>query len=130
MRNAGWILSALVALFLIAASVVPKLIGAGAALDSMTALGWPTHGLFALGMLELVLVILYLIPRTGLLGAILLTGLLGGAMASHIRVDSPLWSHTLFSIYLGVFIWSGLLLRDAALRAYVRQQFPGRGSRP
>jgi hypothetical protein len=62
-------------------------------------------------------VVLYLIPRTSVLGAVLTMALLGGAMATHIRVGSPLFSHTLFSIYLGLIMWGGLWLRDPALRA-------------
>jgi len=71
--------------------------------------------------MELVLVILYATPRTGLFGAILMSGLLGGALASHLRAGSPLFSHTSFGAYLGVFLWAALLLRDAALRAYVKK---------
>ena len=61
--------------------------------------------------------ILYLIPRTSVMGAVLLMGLFGGAMATQIRAGSPLFSHQLFSIYLGLFMWGGLWLRDASLRA-------------
>jgi hypothetical protein len=59
---------------------------------------------------------LYIIPRTAVLGAVLLTGYLGGAIASHLRVSNPLFSHTLFPIYIAVFIWLGLYLRDARAR--------------
>lgn len=121
MARVGWIMTSLVVLFLVGASAVPKLIGASAAIDSMVALDWPPQHLLLIGAMELVLVILYAIPRTGLLGAVLMTALLGGALASHLRAGSPLFSHTLFSAYLGVFLWVALLLRDEALRAYVKK---------
>lgn len=71
----------------------------------------------AIGWLELACVALYLWPRTAVLGALLLTALFGGAMAAHIRVQDPWASHILFGVYLGLFMWGGLWLRDAALRA-------------
>lgn len=120
MARAGWIMTGIVFLFLVGASAVPKLIGASPAIDSMVALDWPREYLLLIGTTELVLAILYAIPRTGLLGAVLITALLGGALASHLRAGSPLFSHTLFSVYLGVFLWAALLLRDKALRAYVK----------
>jgi hypothetical protein len=64
------------------------------------------------GTILLICTILYIIPRTAILGAVLLTGYLGGAVASHVRVGNPLFSHTLFPIYVGIFIWLGLYLRD------------------
>ena len=70
-----------------------------------------------IGLVELTCLVLYLIPRTSLLGAVLMMGLLGGAMATQIRAQSPLFSHVLFSIYLGLFMWGGLWLRDQRLRA-------------
>jgi hypothetical protein len=72
-----------------------------------------------IGVIELVCVILYVVPRTALLGAVLTTGLLGGAIASHLRADSPLFAYTLFGIYLGIFMWAALLLRDPGLRRYL-----------
>ena len=80
-------------------------------------LGWSMVLMPALGTLLLVLVALYAAPRTSVLGALLLTGYLGGAVATHVRVGDPLFSHVLFSIYLGLFMWGGLWLRDPALRA-------------
>jgi hypothetical protein len=120
MKLAGWVLSGLVALFLVGASATPKFLGSSGAVDSMTALGWPTGYLVAIGALEFVLAALYLVPRTSLVAAILLSGLLGGAIASHLRVASPLWTHTLFGVYLGLALWVGLVLRDTGLQAYLR----------
>jgi len=121
MKKAGWIMTGLLVAFILAASVAPKLVGATAATDSMTAIGWPADYLVYLGMLELVLVLLFAVPRTGPLGAVLFTALLGGTVASHLRVGSPLASHTLFGIYLGVFMWVALYLRDPLFRAFVRE---------
>jgi hypothetical protein len=120
MTKAGWILTVLVALFLLGASVAPKLVGADAAVDALVAIGWPTRYLLLLGLLELALVVLYLLPRTSLLGAVLMTGYIGGAIASHLRAGSPLPTHTLFGVYLGMAMWLGLWLRDARLRTYFR----------
>lgn len=117
MAKAGWIMTALLLLFLLPASVAPKLMGASAATDALAAIGWPTRYVLMLGLLELGCLILFVIPRTSLLGAILMTGLLGGAMASHLRAGSPLVSHTLFGVYLGLFMWTALWLRHDALRA-------------
>ena len=117
MKKAGWILTALLLLFLLPASVAPKLMGAQAAVDSLTAIQWPTTYLFALGVLELVL--LFVLPRTSLLGAVLFTALLGGKVASQLRAGSPLASHTLFGVYLGVFLWVSLYLRDERFRSFV-----------
>ena len=113
----GRILSGLFVLFMLFASAAPKLLGLPIVDETMTALGWPTHFSLMIGIIEVALVVLYLIPRTSVLGAVLTMALLGGAMATHIRVGSPLFSHTLFSIYLGLIMWGGLWLRDPALRA-------------
>lgn len=117
MVKAGWIMTALLLVFLLPASVAPKLMGASVAVDALVEIDWPTRHLFMLGLIELGCLVLFAIPRTSLLGAILMTGLLGGAMASHLRADSPLFSHTLFSVYLGLFMWAALWLRDRRLRS-------------
>ncbi len=119
MKKAGWIMTGLLLAFLLPASVAPKLMGAQVAVDSLTAIGWPPGYLALLGVLELVLVLLFAWPRTGPLGALLFTALLGGTVASHLRAGSPLASHTLFGIYLGVFMWVALYLRDPAFRGFV-----------
>ena len=72
-----------------------------------------------LGVILLVCTMLYAVPRTTMLGAILLTGYLGGAVATHVRVGSPLFTHVLFGVYLGVLLWGGLYLRDGRLRALI-----------
>lgn len=82
-------------------------------------LGYSESVILPLGIVLLICTILYVIPQTAILGAILLTGYLGGAVATHVRVGSPLFTHTLFPVYLGVFIWLGLYLRDKRLRGIV-----------
>ncbi|WP_343521132.1 DoxX family protein [Sphingomonas sp.] len=113
----GRVLTGLFALFMLGASVTPKLMMMPIAEETMAQLGWPAGYAFSIGILELVLVVLYLVPQTRILGAVLMTGLLGGAMATQIRAGSPLFSHILFSAYLGLFMWGGLWLRDPQLRA-------------
>lgn len=113
----GRVLTGLFALFILGASVFPKLSGMPVAEETMAQLGWPQGYAFAIGLIELGCLILYLIPRTSLLGAVMFMGLLGGAMATQIRAGSPLFSHQLFSLYLGLIMWGGLWLRDASLRA-------------
>jgi hypothetical protein len=113
----GRILTGVFAVFILGASVAPKLLHMPIAEEIMAQLGWPAGFAFMIGLIELGCLILYLIPRTSVLGAVLMMGLFGGAMATHIRAGSPLFSHTLFSIYLGLFMWGGLWLRSPQLRA-------------
>ncbi|MFC3711156.1 DoxX family protein [Sphingoaurantiacus capsulatus] len=113
----GRVLSGLYALFMLGASVTPKLTRMPVAEQTMAQLGWPAGYAFAIGLVELTCVILYLIPRTAIFGAVLTMALLGGAMATQIRADMPLFSHILFSVYLGLFMWGGLWLREPRLRA-------------
>ena len=82
-------------------------------------LGYPESVLLGLGIVLLTCTVLYMIPRTAILGAILLTGYLGGAIATHVRVGSPLFSHTLFPVYVALLIWGGLYLRDDRLRSLI-----------
>ncbi len=113
----GRVLTTLFALFMLGASIFPKLTGMPVAEETLAALGWPAGYALMIGIIELVCVVLYLVPSTSLLGAVLMTGLLGGAMATQIRAASPLFSHVLFSLYLGAFMWGGLWLRLPAVRA-------------
>ena len=105
-------MSAFFALFMLAGSPAPKLIGAQVATDAMTNVGWPTQHLLLIGLIEVACTVLFIAPRTAFIGAVLLTGLFGGAIASHLRVDSPLFSQTLFGFYLGLWMWLSLWLRD------------------
>ena len=112
---AGRILSGIVVLFLIFDGVT-KLITIQPVVDGMQKLGYPVPLAPVIGAILLICVVLYVIPRTAPLGAVLLTGYLGGAMASHVRIGSPLFTHTLFGLYLGLMVWGGLWLRDPTLR--------------
>ncbi|WP_309084979.1 DoxX family protein [Chelativorans sp.] len=128
----GRVLTGLFALFMLGASIAPKLLGMPIAEETMAQLGWPEGYAFLIGVIELTCLVLYLITRTSLLGAILMMGLLGGAMATQIRVENPLFSHILFSVYLGLFMWGGLWLRDQRLRALfpVARESGETGSQP
>lgn len=112
----GRALTGLFALFMLGASISPKLLRLPVAEETMAQLGWPAGYAFMIGLIELACLVLYLVPRTAVLGAVLMMGLLGGAMATQIRAGSPLFSHVLFSLYLGLFMWGGLWLRDGRLR--------------
>ncbi len=113
----GRTLTALFALFMLGASIAPKLLLMPIAEETMAQLGWPAGYAFMIGIIELACLVLYLVPRTSLLGAVLMMGVFGGAIATQIRAGSPLFSHILFSVYLGLFMWGGLWLRDPQLRA-------------
>lgn len=113
----GRVMSGLVIAFLLLASAAPKFFMPQLAAESMHALGWDAKYVLLIGILELVGTVLYAIPRTAALGAVLLTGLLGGAVATHLRIDNPMFSHTLFPLYVGFLMWGGLWLRSARLRA-------------
>ncbi len=123
---AGRILSGLVVAFLIFDGAI-KLLPVQVVLDTIKDLGWPNDIGTArlLGFLTITSTILYALPRTSVLGAILLTGYLGGAVATHVRIGSPLFTHILFGVYLGVMLWGGLWLRDPRLRGIL----PVRASR-
>jgi hypothetical protein len=117
---AGYVLSGLVIAFLVFDAAI-KLVPIAPVTESMLELGYPASAGFArgIGALTLLCVALYAFPRTAVLGAILLTGLLGGAIASHVRIGSPLFTHILFGFYVGVLLWGGLFLRDERLRALI-----------
>jgi hypothetical protein len=117
---AGRILSGLVIAFLLVDGAI-KLVPIAPVTETMTQLGWPADANVArtLGVLTILCTLLYALPQTSILGAILLTGYLGGAMATHLRVGSPLFTHLLFGFYLGMMVWGGLYLRDARLRGLI-----------
>lgn len=125
----GRVLTGLFALFMLGASITPKFFMPEIAAQSMTATGWSPDKTLLLSILELGCLVLYLIPRTAVFGAVLMTGYFGGAIATHLRVDSPLSGFTLFSVYLALFMWGGLWLRDPALRALFPYRRTG-GERP
>ncbi len=116
MTRLGWALTVLVALFLTMDGVM-KLMDVPQVKTATLQLGWPLVLDRTLGVVDLVCMALYAFPRTAVLGAILTTGLCGGAAAAHLRLGDPLFSHVLFGVYIGVMAWGGLWLRDARLRA-------------
>lgn len=115
-RWAGRILTGVAVAFL-TFDLAIKLSGAKEAVDGTVQLGWAAHHLPILGAIQLVCLALYLIPRTAPLGALLWTGYFGGAVATHLRLDQPLFSHTLFPVYVATIVWGGLYLRDTRVRA-------------
>jgi hypothetical protein len=125
MRKLGIALTVLLALFL-AMDVGMKLLALAPELSTSAEMGWPADAgtARALGAVLLVCLVLYLVPRTSVLGAILLTGYLGGSVATHARIGDPLLSHTLFGVYLGVIAWVALWLRNDALRALIPLRAP------
>jgi len=117
-RRTGRALSGVVILFLLLDGGM-KLLPLPIVTETMDKMGWGASDNLArgLGLITIVCTVLYAVPPTSILGAILLTGYLGGAIASHVRIDSPLFTHTLFGLYLGLMVWGGLWLRDAGLRS-------------
>ena len=120
---AGRIMSGVAVLFLLFDSV-GKVLKLAPVVEGTTQLGYPVSVLLGIGTVELLCLVVYMIPRTSILGAILLTGYLGGAVATHVRIGSPLFSHVLFPIYVAVLIWGGLYLRDEWLRALIPLRRP------
>jgi hypothetical protein len=112
----GRTLSAIAILFL-SFDIVLKLMQHPMAVQGTKQLGYPAGMILPLGIIELIALILYLIPRTSLFGVILWTGYLGGAVATHVRIADPLFSHILFPTYVAALLWGGLVLRDARFRA-------------
>ena len=113
----GRALSSLVILFLTMDAAM-KIAALPIVTESAVMIGWTADPGFwrAMGLLLLAITALYAWPRTAVLGAILLTGYLGGAVATHLRMSDPLFSHTLFGVYLGIALWGGLWLRDTRVR--------------
>ena len=96
-----------------------KVLKLAPAVEGTTALGYPATVVRGIGIVELICLVFYVIPRTSVLGAILLTGYLGGVIATHVRAGSPLLTHTLFPIYVALLIWGGLVLSDPRLRTVI-----------
>ncbi len=113
---AGWILTGLASALLLLDAVM-KFVQPVEVVETTILLGYEKHVILPIGVTLLVSTLLYLLPQTAVLGAILLTGYLGGAVATHVRVGNPPFTHTLFPVYFGVLIWLGLYLRDPRLRA-------------
>lgn len=110
----GWVISGLVTAFMLF-DAVGKFVKPAAVVEAFARTGWPIELSATIGAILLFCTILYVVPQTSVLGAILLTGYLGGAVATNLRLENPLFSHTLFPVYFGVLVWVGLWLREPAL---------------
>lgn len=122
-RWISYIMSGLVILFMLLDSIL-KFVKPPDVIEGTLALGFSEADIAIIGALGLVSTLLYIFPRTSILGAILLTGYFGGAVATHLRLNNPLFSHTLFTVYFGIFVWGGLWLRNTKLRALFPVQQP------
>ncbi|HZU22789.1 MAG TPA: DoxX family protein [Terriglobales bacterium] len=114
--TAGWVISGFMAAFMLF-DVVGKFVKPAPVVDAFVRTGWPIQLSSTVGAILLVCAILYLVPATAVLGAVLLTGYLGGAVATNLRLQNPLLSHTLFPVYFGILIWVGLWLREPRLES-------------
>jgi hypothetical protein len=112
---AGRIITTLVILFLLFDGFI-KLFNPAPVIQAQVQLGLPPNLTFGIGIVLLICTAIYATPRTAILGALLLTGYLGGAVAIQLRVGNPIFSHVLFPVYFAVLLWAGLLLRDTRLR--------------
>jgi hypothetical protein len=117
-RWTSYVLSALPVLFLLF-DAGAKIVKASFVVEGTLKVGYPESAIVGLGWVLLVCTLLYAVPQTSVLGAMLLTGYLGGAVATHVRIGDPLFSHVLFPVYFGVMLWGGLYLREERLRALV-----------
>ena len=115
-RRMGLTFSALATVFFLM-DAAGKLLQVEPVIKGTIELGWPTSAVVPLGVLLMLGAVLYAVPRTAVLGAIYLTGFLGGAIATHYRIGSPLFTHVLFGVYVALVMWSGLALRDPAVSA-------------
>jgi hypothetical protein len=118
-RISGWVMSGFVILFLLFDALIKFAMPPNVVEVTVNELGFKPHHIGIIGVTGLIGVVLYAIPRTAVLGAILIMSQLGGAIAAHVRVDNPLFSHTLFPVYIGILMWGGLWLRMPALRRLV-----------
>lgn len=125
MRRTGYVMSGLVAAFMLFDGSI-KLVPLDVVLQASADLGYPATAAMAreLGLTALICTALYICPRTAVLGAVLLTGYMGGTVATHLRIGSPIFSHMLFGVYLAVLAWGGLYLRDARIRALLPLRDP------
>jgi hypothetical protein len=112
----GWVISGLLAAFMLLDGVM-KLVKPAPVAEAFARTGWPMDLSVTLGCILLVSTMLFLFPRTAVLGAILLTGYLGGAVATNLRLHNPLFSNTLFPVYFGVMVWMALRLREPKVKA-------------
>ncbi|MEP7214282.1 MAG: DoxX family protein [Acidobacteriota bacterium] len=112
---AGYVVTSVPILFLLM-DAVGKFVKPDAVVTGTVELGYQESVIVPLGIVLLLSLIIYVVPKTSVLGAILLTGYLGGAVATHVRIGNPLATHILFPVYIGIFVWLGLYLRDPRVR--------------
>jgi len=115
----GRVLSTIISL-LLGFDATMKLLRIAPVMKASAQLGYSAHAVFGIGVVLAVCVALYALPRTALLGALLLTGYLGGAIATHVRAGDPLFTHVLFPTYVAAVVWAGLVLRDGRLRGFLK----------
>jgi hypothetical protein len=118
-RWTGRALSTVAGLFL-GFDALMKLLQVAPVIKATVELGYPPSAAFRIGIILALCLVAYAIPRTSILGAVLLTGYLGGAIATHVRVSDPIWTHTLFPVYVAAIVWGGLVLRDGRLRGFLK----------
>ena len=114
--RAGWALTGLVGVFLLVDAVL-HLLDVPVVQEASAVLGLPPGSAVLIGLVELACLVVHLVPRTAVLGAVLLTGYLGGAVSAQLRIEAPLLSTLLFPVYVGVLVWVGLWLRDTRVAA-------------
>jgi hypothetical protein len=114
----SYVMSGLVILFMLMYSI-GKFVKPQAVIEGTLALGFAEHHLPTIGTLGLISTLLYAFPKTSVLGAIMLTGYFGGTIATHVRLDNPLFTHVLFTVYFGILVWGGLWLRNSKLRELI-----------
>jgi DoxX-like family len=124
----GTILSGIAVLFLLFDSI-GKLLKVAPVVEGTAQLGYSEGVIQPIGLILLICVVAYVIPRTSIVGAILLTGYMGGAIATHVRVGSPLLTHELFPVYVAALVWGGVFLRDERLRLLLATPVTGRADR-
>lgn len=117
-RWIGRVLSGLTVMFLLLDSAM-KIARNHFVVEATQKIGYPDASIQPIGLALLACVVLYAIPRTAILGAVLLTGYLGGAVATHVRLGDPFFSHAFAPVYFAMFAWGGLYLRDPRVRAFV-----------
>lgn len=123
MYRTGWGMSGLVILFMLFDGIT-KLMLVPQVVEATNEIGYPGNVIRPIGIILLLCTILYAVPRTAVIGAILLTGFLGGAVASKVRLEDPLFSSVLFGVYLGLLVWGGLYLRDQRVRSLIPLRRP------
>jgi hypothetical protein len=116
-RIVSWVIAALLLL-----DAVMKVLQVPQVMEGTVKVGYPAGTVRPIGIILLLCLICYVIPRTSVLGAILLTGYLGGAVATNVRISTPLFSYTLIPMYVGVLVWGGLFLQDEGVRALIPLQ--------